>query len=203
MFDGAVNVLDGVMEDYMVLANYVQSFENGVVTGYAEPAGRITIVNEPAAQEPDVPAGYTDVTEANWYYEAVTFVTEKGLMAGKTDTTFAPSAAVTGADLTAALAAFAPTVTVGADQTVTRGELVALLWNYVGKPAAEADLSAFTDGAAVSAEVQPAVAWAVAQGLLEGSNGALDLGSQLTRAQAATIIVRLIALYQPAAGAAA
>ena len=31
MFDGAVNVLDYVMEDYMVLANYVQGFANGVV----------------------------------------------------------------------------------------------------------------------------------------------------------------------------
>ena len=31
MFDGAVNVLDYVMEDYMVLANYVSAFENGVV----------------------------------------------------------------------------------------------------------------------------------------------------------------------------
>ena len=54
MFDGAVNVLDYVMEDYMVLANYVQSFENGLVTGYAAPAGRITIVNEPI-QEPEQP----------------------------------------------------------------------------------------------------------------------------------------------------
>ena len=42
MFDGAVNVLDYVMEDYMVLANYVESFAGGVVTGYAEPQGRIT-----------------------------------------------------------------------------------------------------------------------------------------------------------------
>lgn len=31
MFDGAVNVLDYVMEDYMVLANYVKGFEDGVV----------------------------------------------------------------------------------------------------------------------------------------------------------------------------
>ncbi len=31
MFDGAVNVLDYVMEDYMVLANYVKGYENGVV----------------------------------------------------------------------------------------------------------------------------------------------------------------------------
>lgn len=31
MFDGAVNVLDYVMEDYMVLANYISGFENGVI----------------------------------------------------------------------------------------------------------------------------------------------------------------------------
>ncbi len=31
MFSGAVNVLDYVMEDYMVLAEYIQAFENGVV----------------------------------------------------------------------------------------------------------------------------------------------------------------------------
>lgn len=31
MFEGAVNVLDYVMEDYMVLANYIQGFENGIV----------------------------------------------------------------------------------------------------------------------------------------------------------------------------
>ena len=31
MFDGAVNVLDYVMEDYMVLANYITGFEGGVV----------------------------------------------------------------------------------------------------------------------------------------------------------------------------
>ena len=62
MFDGAVNVLDYVMEDYMVLANYIQGFENGVVGATNSPllskypgmkldyskvtgCGRITAVN--------------------------------------------------------------------------------------------------------------------------------------------------------------
>lgn len=44
MFEGAVNVLDYVMEDYMVLADYVKSFTNGVVTGYEKPQGRITVL---------------------------------------------------------------------------------------------------------------------------------------------------------------
>lgn len=51
MFQGATNIIDYVMEDYMVLANYVQSFEDtdgdGLpnVTGYEnlEGEGRITI----------------------------------------------------------------------------------------------------------------------------------------------------------------
>lgn len=37
MFNGAVNVLDYVMEDYMVLANYVKSFENSTVTASNSP----------------------------------------------------------------------------------------------------------------------------------------------------------------------
>ncbi len=37
MFDGAVNVVDYVMEDYMVLANYVGAFPNGVVEASNSP----------------------------------------------------------------------------------------------------------------------------------------------------------------------
>ena len=49
MFDGAVNVIDYVMEDYMVLANYVKSFEGGKITaensvyGDVDEIGRIKI----------------------------------------------------------------------------------------------------------------------------------------------------------------
>ena len=39
MLNGAVNVLDYVMEDYMVLANYIQGFEGGVVGASNSPLG--------------------------------------------------------------------------------------------------------------------------------------------------------------------
>lgn len=69
MFDGAVNVLDYVMEDYMVLANYVKSFANGVIDSGNSPlaakyagftvdystidgSGRITVA---AAEDMDTP----------------------------------------------------------------------------------------------------------------------------------------------------
>lgn len=52
MFNGAVNVLDYVMEDYMVLANYVEGFENGIVEA----------VNSPLlAKYPGMMLDYSDV----------------------------------------------------------------------------------------------------------------------------------------------
>ena len=203
MFDGAVNVLDYVSEDYMVLANYVESFPVDEATGlptipadsqYAEVTGngRITIVNEPVAEEPVETTGYTDVSEANWYYEAVTYVTENSLMAGETETTFAPAAAVTGEALTAALNAVSSAEAAADGETVTREALAVLLWTRAGSPEAETDLSAFADADTVSAENQTAVAWAVAQGLLQGNaDGTLDLDGVVTRAQAATVVMRL------------
>ena len=52
MFDGAVNVLDYVMEDYMVLANYVQDFEGGSVGATNSPLG---------AKYPGMKLDYSDV----------------------------------------------------------------------------------------------------------------------------------------------
>ena len=52
MFDGAVNVLDYVMEDYMVLANYITGFEGGNVEATNSPL---------AAKFPGMLLDYSDV----------------------------------------------------------------------------------------------------------------------------------------------
>ena len=87
MFDGAVNVLDYVMEDYMVLANYVQAFEGGVVEATNSPlaakypgftvdystvdgSGRIVMeaaVREPEAVETTAPATQAPETTAETF----------------------------------------------------------------------------------------------------------------------------------------
>ena len=69
MFSGAVNVLDYVMEDYMVLANYVKGYENGIVGAknapllakyenlvldYATVNGSGRILMEAKATEPEI-----------------------------------------------------------------------------------------------------------------------------------------------------
>ena len=163
MFEGAVNVLDYVMEDYMVLANYVQSFEDGVVTGYAEPQGRITVVNEAAAE---TPADWADVDADAWYAEAVNYVIENGIM-GSTST----DAKV-----------FTP------DGTVTRATVYQTLYNMEGKPAVT-EAATFTDVAGTW--YADSAAWAEDTGLTTGDGTGAYAGDRaVTRAELATIFAR-------------
>ena len=163
MFEGAVNVLDYVMEDYMVLANYVQSFEDGVVTGYAEPQGRITVVNEAAAE---TPADWADVDAAAWYAEAVNYVIDNGIMGS------------TSADAKV----FTP------DGTVTRATVFQTLYNMEGKPAVT-EAATFTDVAGTW--YADSAAWAEDTGLTTGDGTGAYAGDRaVTRAELATIFAR-------------
>ena len=59
----------------MVLANYVQSFENGEITGYTQPAGRITILIETSAEPVEPPVGPEEPTAPE---ESTIYVVVKG-----------------------------------------------------------------------------------------------------------------------------
>ncbi len=83
MFDGAVNVLDYVSEDYMVLASYIKSFKDGKVTGYAEPQGRI-LMNP-----------FADVKTSSWYGDYVIDLYSDGIISGTSATTYAPNDTLT------------------------------------------------------------------------------------------------------------
>ena len=181
MFEGAVNVLDYVMEDYMVLANYVQSFEDGVVTGYAEPQGRITVVNEAAAE---TPADWADVDAAAWYAEAVNYVIDNGIMGS------------TSADAKV----FTP------NGTVTRATVFQTLYNMEGKPAVSetapegAALTTAEDGSVTGWTAFSDVAgtwyadaanWAAGVGLAAVPEDRTFNGDRdITRAEIATIFAR-------------
>lgn len=82
MLNGAVNVLDYVMEDYMVLANYIKGFEDGVVEADNSPlldkypgllidysdvngSGRIEIASEPEQEPSRIYVGGIRATEDN------------------------------------------------------------------------------------------------------------------------------------------
>ena len=61
------------------------------VNGEAYAGEEITIVvKDSATEEPDPELPYTDVSDADWFYNEVTYAYEKGIMTGINDTTFAP-----------------------------------------------------------------------------------------------------------------
>ena len=163
------------------------------------------------------PAGYTDVAADAWYAGSVSAVTELGLMNGVTDTTFAPAmdtsrgmlvtilARCAGADTSVSASWYADGQAWAVENGVSDGtnmegvlsreQLVTMLWRYAGSPAAEGDLSSYTDGGAVSSWAADAVTWAVANGILTGSDsGALNPQGNASRAELATLMVRASAL---------
>ena len=89
------------------------------------------------------------------------------------------------------------------DGRITRQQLAAILFRYLeyrgADTAGRADLSRFSDSAAVADYAREALAWAVSAGLVQGrADGTLDPEGSATRAQAAMILQRLGALLEEA-----
>lgn len=184
------------------------------VTPPAQPA-QPTQPGTPA--QPGVTApSYTDVAPGSWYYDAVAYVSGKGLMTGTGANTFAPDAVTSRAMMWTILArmsgaavdggepwyvlaqtwAVANGVSDGTDPDgrITREQLVTMLYRYAGEPAVAdgelAGLSAYADSADVSEYAQKAMAWAVSNGIINGIDGRLVPQGPSTRAQVAAILMR-------------
>ena len=126
-------------------------------------------VEETPAEETPVEAGYTDVTEANWFYEAVTYVTENGLVDGETETTFAPSA------------------------DMTRADMIVAMYRMAGSPEVTGE-NPFTDVAA-DADYYAAVIWGTSNGVINGtSETTFSPDDSLQRQAFATMLYRYEAL---------
>lgn len=115
---------------------------------------------------------FTDVPEGQWYSAAVAWASDKGIVLGTSQTTFSP------------------------DSTMTREQLATILLRYSRKQAMasskRASLSGFADAGSVSAYAEEAMRWAVAEGILNGSDGKLLPQDSATRAQVAAVLVRFL-----------
>lgn len=110
--------------------------------------------------------GFTDVPSTSPYAEAIAWGVEKGIIAGVTDTTFAPSRAV------------------------TRKEYITLLWRAEGRPEPETTENPFTD-VKESAYYYKAVLWGVENKIVSGKTATTFAPNDTcTRAQAATFLWR-------------
>lgn len=158
------------------------------------------------------PKHFDDVRTGAWYAEAVKYAYNKGLMSGTSANTFSPNASTTRGMLMTVLARYAGEDTAGgatwyekgmnwakakgvSDGTnptvnITREQLVTMLYRYAGSPAANGSLDSFSDAASVNSYAANAMRWAVANGIVNGSNGKLNPQNNATRAQVAAILMR-------------
>ena len=81
------------------------------------------------------------------------------------------------------------------DQSVSREQLVTMLWRASGSPENSGSLGSFTDVDSVSSYAADAMSWAISKGLITGTDkNELIPGSDATRAQVATIMMRYCAM---------
>ena len=173
----------------------------------------------PSVYVPGAASLFADVAENSWYYQAVRFAYDRGLMSGTGKTTFAPEAATTRGMLATILARHAGEDTTGGavwyekgmswakakgvsdgtnpDGSITREQLVAMLYRYAGSPVTESFLGGFSDADTISGWAKPALAWAVNNGIVSGKgNGVIDPAGNATRAEIAAILMRYIETIQ-------
>ena len=163
--------------------------------------------------EPVVTFPFTDVREGQWFYEAVKYVYDEGIMNGMDRYTFDPNGSLTRAMVWTMLArhegvdtegganwyakaqewAVEAGVSDGTDPmgNITREQLVTMLWRLNGSETTTGSLTGYTDYDKVSDWAGNAMLWATVNGIIEGDEAnALNPTAGCTRAQAAAMIMR-------------
>lgn len=117
-------------------------------------------------------SGFSDVQYNGYYEDAVTWAADNGIVNGTSTSTFSPNV------------------------NVTREQMAAILYRYAQykkyNTAASSGLNGFTDHASVSGYAAASLEWAVAEKLVNGSNGKLMPTGNATRAQVAAILHRFV-----------
>ena len=78
------------------------------------------------------------------------------------------------------------------DGSITREQMVTILWRYAGSPKVDGDLRKFSHAASVASYTVPAMVWAVENSIISSTNGALTPRDNATRAQVAAILQRFV-----------
>ena len=136
---------------------------------FTKPSGVVkveaTFTEDTGEEQPSTSSiPFTDVATTAWYYDAVEYMYENGMMNGTSDTTFSPNA------------------------TTTRAMIVTMLHRLEGEPDAS-DVN-FTDIAS-GMYYADAVAWAQENGVVNGTSETTFSPDQaITREQLATILYR-------------
>ncbi|MEA4920906.1 MAG: M14 family metallopeptidase [Clostridiaceae bacterium] len=153
----------------------------GVGSGKLDPNGTMTramlvTVLYRAAGSPAVSGStsFTDVKSGEWYYNAVIWAYSNGIVTGYSDTQYAP------------------------DVAIKREEMAAMIYRLAKSSglsvSQQSALSAYTDSQSVSSYAASAVSWANSAGIMTGYKGELSPQAGATRAEAAAMLTRYLAI---------
>ena len=163
------------------------AYENGLMTGVSatefapnQTTTRGMIVSMLARLEGVTSAedaGFADVAANDWYATAVNWAASEGIVNGFEDDTFRPNA------------------------PITREQMAAILYNYADYKgydvSARADLSDYADAASISSWAEDVLAWANAEGLINGMTATtIDPQGATTRAQTAAMFERFLTAHE-------
>lgn len=130
-----------------------------------------TVLYRMSSETAEADSSFRDVSSSAYYAAAVNWASSEGIVNGTGANAFSPNA------------------------SITREQLAAMLYRYVGEPSVSADLSAYTDTVDISPYASKAVEWCVVKGILSGKS-ATRLAPQdtATRAECAAMLQRFAAL---------
>ena len=122
-------------------------------------------------------SAFTDVANGAWYFDAVTWAAENGIVGGYGNGLF------------------------GSEDNITREQLAAILYRYaqakgydvsVGE---DTNILSYTDTLEISEYAIPAMQWACGAGIIQGNGGYLNPQGDATRAEIATMLMRFCGYY--------
>ena len=111
---------------------------------------------------------FKDVVKGTYYYNAVLWAYNKGIVTGKGADKFAPN------------------------DNVSRQEIAAFIYRYAGKPTATGTLTGFSDYNKVSGYATDAMKWATRNEIITGIGGKLVPTAAATRAQVVAMLYRYL-----------
>ncbi len=119
---------------------------------------------------------FADVISSKYYAKAIAWASSQNIVSGYSNGKFGP------------------------EDSITREQLAKVLYLYADYKGydvtAKESLSAFNDASNVSSYAKKYMQWAVAEGLIKGSNGKLKPKGEATRAEIAAILKRFIERYE-------
>lgn len=177
------DVPDGTWYAKYVDYVYINELMNGTSSTRFQPqttmsrAMAVTVLHRLAGKpESSESNPFTDAPSGNWYSDAVLWAVENKITNGTSASTFAP------------------------EKSVTREQLVTFLYRYAKTQHLEltqGNLSRFDDYAQISSFARTAFAWAVAQGIITGTDDThLSPMKSTSRAECATILTRFDQWYR-------